>query len=388
MRHAFKAAALAGALLLATPAPAQVPPEVMEPYRTYAAEMKSAEPDRAVMGEAARAAWLAAEDTLGDSKLTGDLAVNYAETGHSTVDGEWKPEAREEAYRRAVELADFHPEAEREDVRAQRQILLAGHLLNDRRFESGMTARARRVLRDLEKRMEALGWTDRTYHGDMHTLLAQSRLLDRNYKKALEEAELANIAFARAGDGLFSVQRYQLPLFEAVAARERGQEVRAGRALQKLVEDHYREIGSYTGPSAVAYGQWLELGDDLRDRADEPDVAALLAWTPPPSVGDSNPSVRVPPVMPPNAKRSGWVRLEYDIRPDGRPDMETMRVLDASEGGTFTEASRKAVEAWVYPPGMPEADRTGLSTTITFQLSDERGNLIPARRQAPPLLED
>ena len=381
----IRTALLAAALLLPASAAAQsAPPEVMQYYRTYAAEMRKAEPDETVLGDSARAAWMTAEDTLGDHKLTGDLAVNFAETRHAMVDGEWKPEIREDAYRRAVELADLYPEAERDDVRAQRQILLAGHLLNDRRFESGMTARARRVLRDLGKRMEALGWTDRTYHGDMHTLLAQSRLLDKSYKKALEEAELAGAAFARADDGLFSVQRYQLPLFEAVAARERGQEVRAGKALQKLVEDHYREIGSYTGPSAAAYSQWLELGDDLKSRADEPDVAALLAWTPPPAIGESDPAVRIPPVMPPQAERSGWTQFKFDIQSNGRVDMDTVEVIDES-GKVFREASRNSLKMWVYPPGMPEEDRKGVSTTITFQLSDERGNLIPARREAPPL---
>ena len=379
----FRTALLAAAILWPTHALAQsVPPEVMEHYRTYAAEMKKAEPDRTTLGDSARDAWMTAEDTLGDHKLTGDLAVNFAETRHATVDGEWTPEVREDAYRRAVELADLYPEEERDDVRAQRQILLAQFLINDGRYDANHTSKARRVLKDLGERMDELGWSNRTYHGDMHTLIAQSRLLDRRYKKVLEHTELARAAFERADDGLFSVQLYQLPLFEAVAAQKLGQDVRAGKSLQKLVEDHHKYIGSYTGPSAVAYSQWLDLRDELQVRADEAEVATLLAWTPPPAIGSDEPAVRTPPIMPPSATRSGWVQFEFDILPNGRVDMDTVEVLDRTDT-VFIDPSRDALKMWVYPPGMAEDDRKALTTVITYQLSDERGKLIPSPKPKP-----
>ena len=379
----IRTALLAAALLWPTHALAQsVPPEVMQHYRTYAAELKKAEPDTAVLGDAARAAWMTAEDTLGDHKLTGDLAVNFAETRHAMVDGQWTPEVREKAYSRAVELADLYPDAERDDVRAQRQILLAQFLIEDGRYDTKHTTKARRVLKDLGERMDELGWSNRTYHGDMQTLLAQARLLDRRYKKVLEHTDLARAAFERADDGLFSVQRYQLPLFEAVAAQELGQDIRAGKSLQKLVEDHYQQIGSYTGPSAVAYSRWLELSDDLQRRASEPEVAQLLAWLPPPAKSSKDPAVRLPPVMPPDAEHSGWTKFEFDIRPDGRIDMDTVKVVDTSER-VFIDPSRDSIRKWVYPPGMGEDDRKGLSTIITYQLSDERGELIPSPKPKP-----
>ena len=379
----FRTAFLAAVFLLPTAASAQsVPPEVMEHYRTYAAEQRKEPPDRGALGDSARAAWKAAEDALGESKLTGDLAINYAETGHVMVDGKYDPSALEDAYKRAVELADFYPETERDDVRIQRQLLFAQYYLNDRGGLRQNTRRARSLLKSVGERLDELGWTTSTYLGDMHTLFAQSQLLDKRYRRVLEHTQPAYAAFERADDELFSVQRYQLPLFEALAAKELGQDVRAGRSLQKLVEDHYREIGLYTGPSAVAYSRWLELSEELEDRAEEPAIADLLSWTPPPAIGADDPAVRFPPIMPPTAERSGWTQFSFDILPNGRIDMKSVEVVDSTED-VFIEPSRDSLKMWVYPPGMPEAERTDVKTVITYQLSDERGKLIPSPRPRP-----
>ena len=377
----FRTALLAAALLWPTHALAQsVPPEVMEHYRTYAAEMKKAEPDTRVKSEAAYDAWQEAEDRLGDSKLTGDLAINFAETRFGHVRDETVDPT--DAYARAAELADHYPASERDEVFAQRQILHAAYLLNDARTRRA-ARRARRVLDSVSERLRGTALEASTYAADVEVLRTQSYVLDKNGKKALQHADLAKNAFAAADDGLYSVYRFQLPLFEAVAAREAGQDLRAARALHALVEDNFRATGRYTGPSATAYGEWLKLRDDLKKRADEPEVAELVAWTPPPSPGADDPAIRTPPVMPQSARRSGWVDLRFDIGMDGRVDTDTVRVVEASEN-IFRDPSTSVVESWVYPPGMPESDRKAADARITFILSRPDGSLVPPLREAPP----
>ena len=377
----FRTALLAATLLLPAAASAQsAPPEVMEHYRVYAAELKKADPDNRLMSEAAYDAWQEAESRLGDSKLTGDLAINFAETEAYTVRGEAVD--IDDAYERAVELASFYPEEERASVAANRALLHAQRVIN-RYNDPAKLRRVRRLLDGVIDDLKAAGLGDSTYTGDAETLKSQAFIRSGRYKSALKHADLARAAYERTTDGLFSVIRYQLPLFDAIAAQELKQDVRAGKALQKLVEDHYRLTEQYTGPSAVAYSRWLDLEERLQRRRDEPEIAALLEWTPPAASGTDEPAYRTPPIMPPTAQRSGWVDLEFDLREDGRIDMDTVRVTDASES-TFESASKFALKAWVYPPGMPEESRRDVETRITFFLSRPNGTIIPARREAPP----
>ena len=68
------------ALLLAitgfVPAYSQIPAEVRNAFKAYQAAEKSGDKDVAL--KAARNAWQAAETHMGDVRLTGDLAFNYA----------------------------------------------------------------------------------------------------------------------------------------------------------------------------------------------------------------------------------------------------------------------------------------------------------------------
>ena len=376
----FRTALLAAAILWPVAASAQsAPPEVMAHYRVYAAEMRKADPDREVLTEAAYDAWQEAEDRLGSSRLTGDLAINFAESGGMTVRGEFID--LNDAYARSAELARYYPEGERMNVTADRRLLQAQNALN--RYTQRTTLRdVRKILDRLRRDLRDAGMGDSTYVGDLETLFTQASIREGKNKTALKHADLAHAAYARANDDLPSLIRFQLPLFEAIAAQELGQHIRAGRTLQKLVEDHYELTGQYTGPSAGAYSRWLELRDDIRDRADEPEIAELLAWTPPAASGTDEPAIRIPPVMPPSARSSGWVDLEFDIQPDGRIAADTVEVADSS-GATFERSAKSSLEKWVYPPGMPEGARKGVTTRITFQLRRPNGSIMPPSREPP-----
>jgi protein TonB len=92
---------------------------------------------------------------------------------------------------------------------------------------------------------------------------------------------------------------------------------------------------------------------------------------------DPTPLVRVPPTMPPRASRSGHCRLSFDISSDGTPYNVRAPICSQS---LFESAAIRSVQKWIYRPkiedGLP-VTRTGLNTIIRFNLTDERGALIP-----------
>lgn len=96
-----------------------------------------------------------------------------------------------------------------------------------------------------------------------------------------------------------------------------------------------------------------------------------------PSDTDPQPLIRVPPIMPPRATRSGHCQMAFDISPEGTPF--NIKASSCSET-VFQRPAVRAVGKWVYRPeikdGLPIM-RTGLTTTIRFRLMNDRGGIIP-----------
>ncbi|MBL4853850.1 MAG: energy transducer TonB [Robiginitomaculum sp.] len=92
---------------------------------------------------------------------------------------------------------------------------------------------------------------------------------------------------------------------------------------------------------------------------------------------DAQPLVRIPPIMPPRAEKSGHCKVKFDVSPQGQPFNVTATYCSSS---VFKRASTKSVEKWKYNPKIVDGrsvSRAGVESQITFQLTDERGNLIP-----------
>lgn len=92
---------------------------------------------------------------------------------------------------------------------------------------------------------------------------------------------------------------------------------------------------------------------------------------------DAQPLVRIPPIMPPRAEKSGHCKVSFDVSPQGGPFNVTATYCSSS---VFKRASVKSVEKWKYQPkivdGLP-VSRKGVQSQISFRLADERGNIIP-----------
>lgn len=92
------------------------------------------------------------------------------------------------------------------------------------------------------------------------------------------------------------------------------------------------------------------------------------------------PLVRIPPVFPDRFLRgdvSGFCKILFDVSPEGQPmNIQTTLCTNTQ----LKSATVKSVQKWKYTPrvqnGRP-VSRSGLETTIRFDLRDERGNLLP-----------
>ena len=92
---------------------------------------------------------------------------------------------------------------------------------------------------------------------------------------------------------------------------------------------------------------------------------------------DAQPLVRIPPIMPPRAEKSGHCKVRFDVSPEGAPFNITATYCTQS---LFERASTKSVSKWKYNPKIVDGrsvSRSGVETKITFRLADERGKIIP-----------
>lgn len=92
---------------------------------------------------------------------------------------------------------------------------------------------------------------------------------------------------------------------------------------------------------------------------------------------DAQPLVKIPPIMPPRAEKSGHCLVRFDVSPEGAP-FNVVATFCTQK--LFERATIKSVQKWKYNPkivdGRPVA-RAGVENRVTYKLQDERGRLIP-----------
>jgi protein TonB len=92
---------------------------------------------------------------------------------------------------------------------------------------------------------------------------------------------------------------------------------------------------------------------------------------------DAQPLVRIPPIMPPRAEKSGHCKVRFNVSPEGQPFDVVATYCTQS---IFERPTIRSVQKWKYNPkiqdGLP-VGRRGVESKITFRLADERGNIIP-----------
>jgi len=95
------------------------------------------------------------------------------------------------------------------------------------------------------------------------------------------------------------------------------------------------------------------------------------------SDGDPQPLVRIAPIMPPRAEKSGHCRVRFNVSAEGAPYDVVATYCTQS---LFERATIKSVQRWKFKPKVVNGRNVamvGLENKVTYQLSDERGRLIP-----------
>ena len=91
---------------------------------------------------------------------------------------------------------------------------------------------------------------------------------------------------------------------------------------------------------------------------------------------DAQPLVRIPPIMPPRAEKSGHCRVKFDVSPEGAPFNVNTTFCTQS---LFERATIKSVQRWKYNPKIVDGRavaRNGVENKVTYRLTDERGRII------------
>lgn len=92
---------------------------------------------------------------------------------------------------------------------------------------------------------------------------------------------------------------------------------------------------------------------------------------------DAQPLVRIPPIMPPRAEKSGHCRVRFDVSPEGAPFNVAATYCTQK---LFERATIKSVQKWKYNPKIVDGrsvSRKGVENKVTYRLTDERGKIIP-----------
>jgi len=92
---------------------------------------------------------------------------------------------------------------------------------------------------------------------------------------------------------------------------------------------------------------------------------------------DAAPTVRIAPIMPPRAEKSGHCRVRFNVSAEGAPyDVQTTYCTQS----LFERATIKSVQRWKFNPKMVGGRAVvmqGVENKVSYRLSDDRGNIIP-----------
>ncbi len=92
---------------------------------------------------------------------------------------------------------------------------------------------------------------------------------------------------------------------------------------------------------------------------------------------DAQPLVRIPPIMPPRAEKSGHCKVRFDVSPEGQPFNVTTTYCTSN---IFERSTIKSVQKWKFNPKIVDGrsvSMSGVENKVTYRLTDERGKIIP-----------
>ena len=358
--------------MLGTSVQAKTPKEVLEPYKAYVTALKADKKKEAA--EFAYAAWQAAENTLGDHKLTGDLASNYADI---RVGGETSKQ-QIKAAKRSLELASFYG-PDTSSIYMERGVsLLQYHTAN------GDSGKMRRQADDLIKYAKSNGQERSVLYAEVLTLKASTLVGDRKGAEIVELTDEAIDVFSNPSDDYVSTYPLMTNLINGFGHEYEENILDAALSYQKVMDSvGHLEYAKYPIVGR-ALGRWSHMRSRL-ESAGELEVAKQKGvcdcW---PYDIERNESVkpikRIPPKFPRKALSqsvSGYSIVQFDLSDAG--EVINSEIIISWPPDVYEKSSLKSLEGWKYSPRKPEEtdrDRTKLITTIRYNIADEFGKPV------------
>lgn len=353
-------------------AQAKTPPEVLKSYKSYRAALKAGDATAALTH--GYEAWHTAENILGDDKVTGDLAQNYAmiknDAGSKTV-----RKRQEAAYERALELtAGYGVDAP--TMYLERGVNLMNFYVINNQKSSAYTASRKFV-----KYAEENNLTTTTFYGELLTHQAGHYASKAQHKKAERVAEKALASFAGTTDNLLTPIPILANLYKGYGLEGQSKSMEAALSYQKVMESLDGIQPNEHPLAAKALGRWSHMRAVLNreGKLEEAENKGLCKCWPydKPRNESLKPIKRVPPKMPRKAYVSGFSIVQFNVDDGGTPT--NAEILVSWPEGLYEKSSLKSMEGWEYTPRTSEetdGDRQGLITTIRYMLTDRSGDII------------
>ena len=349
---------------------AKTPPEVLKPYKAYTSALKANDIDAA--RKHAFEAWQKAEELLGDSKTTGDLALNFAMIKPN--DKKATVKQQEKAFGRALELVEF------QENPALSYMERSIELMNFHQANADFR-KSYKVAKNISNYAEDNSLTQSTFYAEALTTQAGYYASRRRSKRAEEIAVKALNAFEGAGDNILSAHSILASLYKGYALEGQHKSMEAALSYQQVMET-LDGIDPKDHPlAAQALGRWSQMRSVLsaQGKLEEAEQNGLCQCWPydKPRNDSIQPIKRVPPIMPSNAWVSGFTIVEFDIDDAGKPINE--EILVSWPKGLYEKSSVKSLKKWEYTLRTKEetdSDRQDIVTTITYRLTDSSGNIL------------
>ena len=338
------------------------------PYKAYRVALKAG--DAELARKHAYSAWQKAEEFIGASQTTGDLAQNFADITHKQKD-----KRREEAYKRSVELSSYYG-ADASNISLQRQIQLAEYHRQINQAVKMLNVAKNAVTFATENGLESS-----TFVGEAYTLQADYYARKGNHEKTRETAAAALATFETASDGIVTAQPILASLYSGFGNEGQNNTMEAALDYQKVMESIDGKLDRDHPLAAQALGRWSHMRSRLHSEGtlEEAEQKGLCKCWPydKPRNESLKPIERIAPKMPRKAYRSGYSIVEFDLDDTGK--VINPEILTSWPEDIFEKSTLRALEKWQYTARTAEesdSDRQNLLVTLRYKLTDSSGNLI------------
>lgn len=361
------------ALSLGASVQAKMPEGVAEPYQAYRTALSNNQFNVAV--ENAYEAWQNSEVLLGDSRITGDLASNFADMAPREMAGKSARKQVANAYQRSISLA-YLTDTIGQEIEVQRRVDYLSWAFRRKSRDWPENAYG---LDALKEKLVAYNLLAMTYEADYLALSAQRNFRRRKWTKTIDMAERSLALYDSAQDGLPSNMRYAAPVFLAQALNERGRSVDAALVYQGLMEELAKRQGDKGRISKVIAAQWIDIRDAaLSSSQDNPEIDRVRNYSIPRQQNETiSPIMTRRPDFPVGfrkSSKSGKVVFKFDVDKNG---YVVDPVVVESSWKILHPPAKEALFNTRFPPNLAREDRLGRTYSITFILHTQTGRNLP-----------